>query len=88
VQKLASGELGHHLDEKTPYLAQAIKQLQGTKVGQAMSPAEQLSAAQAKALVLEQSAHLSAFKANSISAKPRLHFLQYVGLDQCALDAM
>lgn len=67
--KLAAGEVEHHVDNKTAYLAQAIKALQGTKAGANLPPAQLLAQAQAKALQLEQSAHLSGYKAASIKGK-------------------
>ena len=69
LQAEAQAAIDHALLEKTPYLAQALKQIQKSKAAQGLPPTDILAQAKIKALTLEQSAHLSGFKATMIKGK-------------------
>ena len=65
----ASAQIAQALADNTPYLSAAIKQVQKTKAGKAMSPHAQLLAAQEKATKAQQSAHLAHYKKAMIDGK-------------------
>lgn len=69
AERAAANQIAKALDNKTPYLAKAIQQVQATKVGQEMSPVQVLKAAKEKAAKLESSAWLSEYKKASLAGK-------------------
>lgn len=68
-QKAAQDAIEEALSNNTPYLSAAIKQVQKTKAGQNMTPAEVFEAATEKAAKAEQSAALAHYKQAILAGK-------------------
>jgi SPP1 gp7 family putative phage head morphogenesis protein len=69
AERSAANQIQKALGEKTPYLAKAIQQVQGTKAGQAMTSTELLAVAKEKAAKLQASAYLSEYKKALLAGK-------------------
>ena len=70
VERSAQWQLEQALQSKTPYLAKSIKDLQKTKAGAALGPAELLAKAKVQAEKLNQQTALSDWKKAYLAGKP------------------
>jgi len=66
---VAAQRLKEIADNNEPHLASALKQLNKTKTGQAMSPSEKLDAVQAKAAKQKQNSDLAHYKSAKLKGK-------------------